>query len=87
VSGQLHTLAALPPGKEPSVPIGYEVGLTPESVWTTWRKFLTPLHQKWLDLRNFIILERQLHLYQETELDTVTICCSYVDEMILAEVD
>jgi hypothetical protein len=45
VSGQLHTLAALPPGKEPSVPLGYEAGWAPEPVWTsvkgteveTWR--------------------------------------------------
>jgi hypothetical protein len=28
VSGQLHAPAALPPGKEPPVPIGYEVGWT-----------------------------------------------------------
>jgi hypothetical protein len=26
VSGQLHAPAALPPGKEPLVPIGYEAG-------------------------------------------------------------
>jgi hypothetical protein len=26
VSGQLHAPAALPPGKEPFVPIGYEAG-------------------------------------------------------------
>jgi hypothetical protein len=30
-----------PPGKEALVPIGYEVGWTPEPVWTIWRKFLT----------------------------------------------
>jgi hypothetical protein len=41
VSGQLHVPAALPPGKEPPIPIRYEVGCTPESVWTSWRKFLT----------------------------------------------
>jgi hypothetical protein len=41
VSGQLHAPAALPPGKEPPVPIGQEVRWTPEPVWTTWRKFLT----------------------------------------------
>jgi hypothetical protein len=29
------------PGKEPPVPIRWEVGLTPEPVSTTWRKFLT----------------------------------------------
>jgi hypothetical protein len=34
VSGQLHAPAALPPGKEPPVPIGYEVGWTSEPVWT-----------------------------------------------------
>jgi hypothetical protein len=28
---------ALPPEKEPPVPIGQEVGWTPEPVWTTWR--------------------------------------------------
>jgi hypothetical protein len=37
VSGQIHAPAALPPGKEPPVPIGYEVGWTPEPVYTTWR--------------------------------------------------
>jgi hypothetical protein len=26
VSGQLHASAALPPGKEPLVPVGYEAG-------------------------------------------------------------
>jgi hypothetical protein len=39
VSGQLHAPAALPPGKEPPVPIGQEVGWTSEPV--KW-KFLTP---------------------------------------------
>jgi hypothetical protein len=38
VSGQLHALAALPLGKKPQVPIGYEVGWTPEPVWTKWRR-------------------------------------------------
>jgi hypothetical protein len=41
MSGQFHAPAALPPGIEHLVPIGYEVGWTPEPVWTTWRKFLT----------------------------------------------
>jgi hypothetical protein len=36
MSGQLHASAALPLGKEHSVPIGQEVGWTSESVWTTW---------------------------------------------------
>jgi hypothetical protein len=36
LSGQLHAPAALPPGKEPVIRIGYEVGWTPEPVWTTW---------------------------------------------------
>jgi len=27
VSGQLHVPAALPPGKDPLLPIGYEAGL------------------------------------------------------------
>jgi hypothetical protein len=38
VGGQIHAPAALPPppGKEPPVPIGYEVGWTPEPVWTTF---------------------------------------------------
>jgi hypothetical protein len=29
-----HTLAALIPGKEPVVPIGYEHGWAPEPMWT-----------------------------------------------------
>jgi hypothetical protein len=32
MSGQFHAPAALPPGKEPSVPIGYEAGWAPEPV-------------------------------------------------------
>jgi hypothetical protein len=28
VNGQLHVLAALPPGKDPLAPIGYEAGCT-----------------------------------------------------------
>jgi len=33
VSGQLHALAALPSGKKPSVPVGWEAGWGPELVW------------------------------------------------------
>jgi hypothetical protein len=33
LSGQLHALATFP-----LVPIGWEVGWTPEPVWTTWRR-------------------------------------------------
>jgi hypothetical protein len=34
VSDQLHVSAALPPGKEPLVLIGYEAGWAPEPIWT-----------------------------------------------------
>jgi hypothetical protein len=34
VSGQLHALAALLPGKEPMVPTEQEAGWAPEPVWT-----------------------------------------------------
>jgi hypothetical protein len=34
---ELHAPAALPPGKEPPVPIGQEVGWTSEPVWMIWR--------------------------------------------------
>jgi hypothetical protein len=37
VSGQLHALAALSPGKEPQVPI-VEAGWAPEPVWMTQRR-------------------------------------------------
>lgn len=33
VSGQLHALAALSPGKNPFVSTEQDVGLAPESVW------------------------------------------------------
>jgi len=36
VSGQLHSMAALSPGKEPSALIRQEVGWATESVWTRW---------------------------------------------------
>jgi hypothetical protein len=38
MNGQLHAPAALPPGKEPPVPIWYEVGWAPEPGWTLWRR-------------------------------------------------
>jgi hypothetical protein len=38
VNGQLHTLAALPPGKEPLIPIGYEAEWAPDPVWTLWHR-------------------------------------------------
>jgi hypothetical protein len=37
-------VAALPPGKEPPIPIGYEVGWAPEPVWTRWWKEIFPAH-------------------------------------------
>jgi hypothetical protein len=37
VSGQLHALAALPPGKESPEPFDQEAGWFPEPVWTFWR--------------------------------------------------
>jgi hypothetical protein len=33
VSGQLHAPAALPPGKEPLIPTGWEAGWAPEPAW------------------------------------------------------
>jgi hypothetical protein len=36
MSGQLHTQAALPPGKQAPVPIRQEAGWAAEPVWTTW---------------------------------------------------
>jgi len=37
MSGHLYVLAALPPGNDPTVPIGSDGGWAPESVWTQWR--------------------------------------------------
>ena len=34
---QLHTPAAVAPGKKPKEPIKYEAGWVPEPVWTWWR--------------------------------------------------
>jgi len=44
VSGQLHAPAALPPGKEPLVPIAQGAGWAPEPVWKrlSGEKFLAP---------------------------------------------
>jgi hypothetical protein len=35
----IHAPAALTPGKETPVPIGEEVGWTPDPVWTTERNY------------------------------------------------
>jgi len=37
MSGQLHAPAALSPGKEALLPIGYEAGWAPELGWS-WRR-------------------------------------------------
>jgi hypothetical protein len=44
VSGQLYGPAALPPRKEPLLPIGYEAGWVPEPFWMRWwrEKFSSP---------------------------------------------
>jgi hypothetical protein len=38
VSGQLHKTTALPPRESPPVPVEYDVGWVPESVWTVWKR-------------------------------------------------
>jgi hypothetical protein len=38
VSGQPQARAALPPGKEPPVRIGWEAEWAPGPVWTLWRR-------------------------------------------------
>jgi hypothetical protein len=38
VSGQLYAPAASPPGEEPPVLIGQDIGWTSKLVWTTWRR-------------------------------------------------
>jgi hypothetical protein len=43
VSSQLHTPVALPSGKEPSVPVGYEAGWAPGRVWTRRRREKDPI--------------------------------------------
>jgi len=44
-SGQLHALAALPPGKEPMLPIGLEGGCAPEPFWTVEGFKQTPVEK------------------------------------------
>jgi hypothetical protein len=34
----VHASVALPPAKDPPVPIGQEVGWTAEPIWTKWRR-------------------------------------------------
>jgi hypothetical protein len=38
VSGKLHALVALHPGKEPPVLIGEKAGWASEPVWSLWRR-------------------------------------------------
>jgi hypothetical protein len=45
-NGQFHVPTALPPGKEPPVPVRYEAGWVPESAWTTWRIHLVSAGNK-----------------------------------------
>jgi hypothetical protein len=45
MSGQLHGLATLPPGKEPLAFTESEAGWGPEPIWLLWRRgeYLLPL--------------------------------------------
>jgi hypothetical protein len=54
VSCQIHDPAALPPGKEPLVPIGYEAGWAREPFWTRWwrEKFPAPTGNLTLEPRS-----------------------------------
>lgn len=43
VSGKIHNPSTLQPGKGIPVPVAYEAGWIPESVWTLWRiKYIAP---------------------------------------------
>jgi len=42
VTGHLQALGTSPPGKELTVPIGWEAGWAPELVWTWWRREKIP---------------------------------------------
>jgi hypothetical protein len=42
VSGQVHSPAALSPGKQPPLPIWQEAGWAVESAWTLWKKKKKP---------------------------------------------
>jgi hypothetical protein len=74
VSGQLHAPAALPPGKEPLVPIGWEAGWAPESVRTRYRREKFPVLPVRPDF--FFVFHFQMslfNLYIES-LDTYRLC-------------
>jgi hypothetical protein len=45
-NGQLHASAALPPWKEPPVPIGWETGRAPQSDWTLEKKKVSNLYRE-----------------------------------------
>jgi hypothetical protein len=48
VSGQLHVLAALTPGKEALISIGSEAGWAPELVWMQWQREKIPARNQTL---------------------------------------
>jgi hypothetical protein len=54
MSGQFHAPAALPPGKEPRIHVGYEAGWVPEPFWTRWwrEKFPAPAGNRTLESRS-----------------------------------
>jgi len=64
VNNQLHSTAALPSEKEPSVPVGYEAEWDPEPVWTRWRreKFPIPTENWNTDrlARNLVVIPTEL---------------------------
>jgi len=45
-SGQLHAPSALPPGKEPLLPVGKKAGWTPEPFWTRWWREKFPAYAR-----------------------------------------
>jgi hypothetical protein len=78
MSGQFHAPAALSPGKEPPVPIGYEVGWTPEPVWTTWRSKNSSPHRD--SNSDPLVVKAVASRYTDYSIPALTGKCTFCNE-------
>jgi hypothetical protein len=69
VSGQLHTLTTLAPGKQPALAIAWKAGWAPETLWTLQRREKSIFHL--LPQWNQILNSCKQSLYQMSYVQNV----------------